>query len=249
MVSSLLLLRFFFFLMLRQPPRSTRTDTLFPYTTLFRSVRFHRPRRGALRGQGQGSLWSCRRGLSCAGRRPQRLEGPPWLGAGLPDVQQGLRRGRGRSPARSRWPLGRRLHPALELAQRAADETRRRTARAGLPHQGQHQPRRPAPLPQARRSLLCTDPHQPDEGRALVLLRGGSRRRRLAKGASIGEPPAGYPASPTRTVWTPSVTVTATTLGPCPCRVMLISPLRSSRISATRSATPTCCWRRSPSVR
>src|SRR3546814_9127893 len=28
----------FFFLMIRRPPRSTRTDTLFPYTTLFRSV-------------------------------------------------------------------------------------------------------------------------------------------------------------------------------------------------------------------
>src|SRR3546814_274627 len=28
---------FFFFLMIRRPPRSTRTDTLFPYTTLFRS--------------------------------------------------------------------------------------------------------------------------------------------------------------------------------------------------------------------
>src|SRR3546814_17570930 len=27
----------FFFVMLRRPPRSTRTDTLFPYTTLFRS--------------------------------------------------------------------------------------------------------------------------------------------------------------------------------------------------------------------
>src|SRR3546814_18319115 len=27
----------FFLLMIRQPPRSTRTDTLFPYTTLFRS--------------------------------------------------------------------------------------------------------------------------------------------------------------------------------------------------------------------
>src|SRR3546814_20845498 len=27
-----------FFLMLRRPPRSTRTDTLFPYTTLFRSI-------------------------------------------------------------------------------------------------------------------------------------------------------------------------------------------------------------------
>src|SRR3546814_15037337 len=28
---------FFFFLMIRRPPISTRTDTLFPYTTLFRS--------------------------------------------------------------------------------------------------------------------------------------------------------------------------------------------------------------------
>src|SRR3546814_12368300 len=28
----------FFFLLTRRPPRSTRTDTLFPYTTLFRSA-------------------------------------------------------------------------------------------------------------------------------------------------------------------------------------------------------------------
>src|SRR3546814_11014272 len=28
---------FIFFLMIRRPPRSTRTDTLFPYTTLFRA--------------------------------------------------------------------------------------------------------------------------------------------------------------------------------------------------------------------
>src|SRR3546814_2669118 len=28
----------YFFLMIRRPPRSTRTDTLFPYTTLFRSL-------------------------------------------------------------------------------------------------------------------------------------------------------------------------------------------------------------------
>src|SRR3546814_15859180 len=33
-----LLLFFIFFLILRRPPRSTRTDTLFPYTTLFRSL-------------------------------------------------------------------------------------------------------------------------------------------------------------------------------------------------------------------
>src|SRR3546814_18763777 len=30
----------FFFLMIRPTPRTTRTDTLFPYTTLFRSSRF-----------------------------------------------------------------------------------------------------------------------------------------------------------------------------------------------------------------
>src|SRR3546814_4796103 len=34
MISHLVL---FFLLMIRRPPRSTRTDTLFPYTTLFRS--------------------------------------------------------------------------------------------------------------------------------------------------------------------------------------------------------------------
>src|SRR3546814_7671302 len=33
-----LVMYFFFFLMRRRPPRSTRTDTLFPYTTLFRSL-------------------------------------------------------------------------------------------------------------------------------------------------------------------------------------------------------------------
>src|SRR3546814_20245805 len=32
-----------FFFMIRRPPRSTRTDTLFPYTTLFRSLTLHSP--------------------------------------------------------------------------------------------------------------------------------------------------------------------------------------------------------------
>src|SRR3546814_13351323 len=37
---------FICFLMIRRPPRSTRTGTLFPYTTLFRSVRrLHHGRR------------------------------------------------------------------------------------------------------------------------------------------------------------------------------------------------------------
>src|SRR3546814_19532698 len=37
-VMSIFICSFFFFLMIRRPPRSTRTDTLFPYTTLFRSA-------------------------------------------------------------------------------------------------------------------------------------------------------------------------------------------------------------------
>src|SRR3546814_19349699 len=44
---------YFFFLRIRRPPRSTRTDTLFPYTTLFRSGRrrrLDRPPLPAIRG-------------------------------------------------------------------------------------------------------------------------------------------------------------------------------------------------------
>src|SRR3546814_17750416 len=40
---SVLCVLYVFFLMLRRPPRSTRTDTLFPYTTLFRSLRLFDP--------------------------------------------------------------------------------------------------------------------------------------------------------------------------------------------------------------
>src|SRR3546814_13857426 len=36
-----LCLSYIFFLMIRRPPRATRTDTLFPYTTLFRSLVKH----------------------------------------------------------------------------------------------------------------------------------------------------------------------------------------------------------------
>src|SRR3546814_8288587 len=51
----------FFFLMIRRPPRSTRTDTLFPYTTLFRS----NAGSGALRTAGGGSEpLSCEAGRS-----------------------------------------------------------------------------------------------------------------------------------------------------------------------------------------
>src|SRR3546814_4888202 len=38
-----------FFVMIRRPPRSTRTDTLFPYTTLFRSRDVAEPDRRSIR--------------------------------------------------------------------------------------------------------------------------------------------------------------------------------------------------------
>src|SRR3546814_11604963 len=47
---------FFFFLMIRRPPRSTRTDTLFPYTTLFRSKGFADQPRGGQEGDVQRQL-------------------------------------------------------------------------------------------------------------------------------------------------------------------------------------------------
>src|SRR3546814_17519060 len=56
---------FFFFLMIRRPPRSTRTDTLFPYTTLFRSP-IHAPRI-------DGTVVSLHRR---PGRRGRGLRGP-----------------------------------------------------------------------------------------------------------------------------------------------------------------------------
>src|SRR3546814_17145588 len=71
----------FFFLMIRRPPRSTRTDTLFPYTTLFRSAlpgRVPRRKRGA---------------VPLARRRPQlRLAAPRALPLAAVAYRGGARR-------------------------------------------------------------------------------------------------------------------------------------------------------------
>src|SRR3546814_18960795 len=81
---------FFCFLMIRRPPRSTRTDTRFPYTSLFRSRRPpprggraggrapRRPRRGLDGGAGARRGPACRdgrvHGLSCGGNVDARSE-------------------------------------------------------------------------------------------------------------------------------------------------------------------------------
>src|SRR3546814_2066252 len=62
--------------MIRRPPRSTRTDTLFPYTTLFRSTRAEGRRvRADRRGR------RCRRLSRRRGGRRQGREGPSPNGA------------------------------------------------------------------------------------------------------------------------------------------------------------------------
>src|SRR3546814_18049051 len=58
-----------FFFMILRPPRSTRTDTLFPYTTLFLSARRHDPPRHLPRA-GPPDRWPDRR--SARGRQHDR---------------------------------------------------------------------------------------------------------------------------------------------------------------------------------
>src|SRR3546814_8844856 len=89
----------FFFLMIRRPPRSTLTDTLFPYTTLFRSPDRVQPvEGGAVAGDGDagGRVWKPRAG-QCGG-------------AGADAGDRGLQRGPDRA-ARGAHAAGRAADP------------------------------------------------------------------------------------------------------------------------------------------
>src|SRR3546814_14905330 len=110
-------LSLFFFLMIRRPPRSTRTDTLFPYTTLFRSyrswLRRHDPQgagndRGPgayARHAGDGPAWSlCRDDASPRGHGSslweRRLQGRrPSCTHAVPRARE--RSGQRHTPSRS----------------------------------------------------------------------------------------------------------------------------------------------------
>src|SRR3546814_1536009 len=65
-ISRMLVTGFLFVLMIRRPPRATRTDTLFPYTSLFRSGRIGSA--SAAIGIRAGGFRS-----TCSGRRRRRL--------------------------------------------------------------------------------------------------------------------------------------------------------------------------------
>src|SRR3546814_8169958 len=101
--------------MIRRPPRSTRTDTLFPYTTLFRSVHHQDALRGVpdhlcagAGGNGAGNRLSAR--ISGVGRQAVdgRVQRVGVSGGGqalrLPAPRNGGSRGGGAVPARNLAP-------------------------------------------------------------------------------------------------------------------------------------------------
>src|SRR3546814_2385834 len=57
--------------MIRRPPRSTRTDTLFPYTTLFRSGRARRQRLAQCVERGQAQVRSLAQLVVALARRSE----------------------------------------------------------------------------------------------------------------------------------------------------------------------------------
>src|SRR3546814_5198099 len=73
------------FLMIRRPPRSTLTDTLFPYTTLFRSGKGDRPAQGRAECLGH----RLQRHIRHAGAfRPAEMGEDNDLGPALREIQQ-----------------------------------------------------------------------------------------------------------------------------------------------------------------
>src|SRR3546814_3254772 len=119
----------FFFLMIRRPPRSTRTDTLFPYTTLFRSA--GRNDRQAARGGARGR-WS--RLLHAVQRQSGRARAAGRDRRAVLRLPRQLWR-RGPAPRRTRVEDGERLsRPRGHRDRRAAaGRARARTSRRRLP--------------------------------------------------------------------------------------------------------------------
>src|SRR3546814_12277775 len=134
--------------MVRLPPRSTRTDTLFPYTTLFRSPRVpgeaarhgQRPHRRRLRGaQGAGD------GGVARDEAPPRGRQGRWLTRTVPDRGFRIAPNRGSlsprfiAPDAPRAPAGSDTRPAARLRRRLPRPPRAAVAMA------QRHPTVPAP--------------------------------------------------------------------------------------------------------
>src|SRR3546814_19256111 len=170
----------FFFLMIRRPPRSTRTDTLFPYTTLFRSRPLRRPTHRAAAPRHRlrlpvpppaaGVLSARERGAAADDRRRGEVQGEVEGGSaarlgrprgarvpppGTPFRRRAAaRRHRPRSGQRSLDPPGRRAD------RQPRPRHRRRRLRAPAPSGARRRPRR-GPHPPQPRPPPAHGPHPP----------------------------------------------------------------------------------------
>src|SRR3546814_17258479 len=111
----------FVFLMIRRPPRSTRTDTFFPYTTLFRSDHRHYLQRRPAEPEPGGGL-------------RQRLPVAPGLGQD-PDARADQLPQRGEFGGRE--PVRRMVRPRRQPYARAVTGARRRPLVREVPGRGQ----------------------------------------------------------------------------------------------------------------
>src|SRR3546814_11164 len=170
---------FFFFLMIRRPPRSTRTDTLFPYTTLFRSARRDGGRGGRAAGPVPAGRRGGRRGVAgspvirgpgcsrdppcCHSRAsgnpvslhliPDRLPVRKALGPRLRGDDGSLWRPAPPAPARSR--AGRAGTPARRLRGRPAPARRRAAPATPATRRGARESARPRPESCVPRSTVA----------------------------------------------------------------------------------------------
>src|SRR3546814_6847619 len=180
--------------MIRRPPRSTRTDTLFPYTTLFRSAgrRAYRERRGSWPRRESGADRRLRRRLDHRAATPRSLGGRPDRrlppghpapgGAGQPE-----------RPPRRLGPALRLRRPLRGAARLSAPPTgsgrlRHRPLDAGRAGPlAAAQPRRPPPPQRKARPTERADDRPKDRGLSgpgeTPAVRPGGTRRSVAAGA------------------------------------------------------------------
>src|SRR3546814_7591511 len=160
----------FFFLMIRRPPRSTRTDTLFPYTTLFRSCDLQRDGGGfggvLVEGEAARHLVEPSDHVRIAemvdhehGRRVLRVDRELGGGGRNRRSEQGNRRGNGQSEAHvadSCW--GRvRVTGTVSRRRRAGRGTMRRRSPRPPARRRRHPPRPGPAYPLPARSLSCPE--------------------------------------------------------------------------------------------
>src|SRR3546814_4788687 len=128
---------FLFFLMIRRPPRSTRTDTLFPYTTLFRSYRSRRGTETALANRVEHRYIMFRQRV---GRSPLRAsegeESPGSTETTVPDNVRRLRATGVRESATESRPPTASARRKVKGCGKSAPRGRHRT-RHGKPHREQ----------------------------------------------------------------------------------------------------------------